>query len=599
MAISPPLPKDLAAFKSLMTVSQVATFFNTSQKRLLYLLYDPRGPQYHTFLIRKASGGQRLIAAPSPVIAVFQRKLLACMTEFVTPLDSAHAFTLRRSVVTNARVHLDANLILNIDLLDFFPTFHFDRVKGMYRSRPFYFPDAVATVLAHICCFNGRLPQGAPTSPMIANIICRGLDRDLWRLARNHGCRYTRYADDITFSTNKDNLPISLLASLPRLQTPAPTLGPSLLAILAKHSLTINSKKTRIRRKSERQEVTGIVINEKINVPRDFVRNVRSILHDCEANGVQQATLRFLLKDKKKTRLRTAPPILKHLRGKLDYLKMVRGGDDPIYVRLAIRAEKILPTKKYGISIFGRSAEVDRLLANTVWVVLGLDHQGNEVEQGTAFTLEGAGIVSARHLFENGKKNGARRWVLRNAAAPAKQHSLTGYRADPTTDLAVLETPAPTVAALLRDTRDLQVRDKLWIVGFPNWFSVNDQLLIERTDVVQTKHLAGLLHILTKGNVRSGNSGGPFLSKEGYVSGVVLFDNEYSAAPHGGLAIDHINLAAASSATISLVDAAPETTTPAPAQQAQSLGYKERRVLKRLGARLRSVAKRLFDAFRA
>ena len=159
------------------------------------------------------------------MIAVFQRKLLACMTEFVTPLDSAHAFTLRRSVVTNARVHLDANLILNIDLLDFFPTFHFDRVKGMYRSRPFYFPDAVATVLAHICCFNGRLPQGAPTSPMIANIICRGLDRDLWRLARNHGCRYTRYADDITFST-KQNLPISLLASLPRLQTPAPTLDP-------------------------------------------------------------------------------------------------------------------------------------------------------------------------------------------------------------------------------------------------------------------------------------------------------------------------------------------------------------------------------------
>jgi RNA-directed DNA polymerase len=196
MAIAPPSTAELARFRALATISDVAAFFNTSSKRFLFHLYSPRRPTYHVFLIPKASGGRRRIASPPPIIAAFQRKLLSCMSACVVTLAPVHGFAPDRSVVTNAKAHLSTNLLLNIDFLDFFPTFHFGRVRGVFRSKPFSFPNKVSTVLAQTCCFNAALPQGAPTSPLIANLICRGLDRDLARLARNHGCSYSRYADD-------------------------------------------------------------------------------------------------------------------------------------------------------------------------------------------------------------------------------------------------------------------------------------------------------------------------------------------------------------------------------------------------------------------
>jgi RNA-directed DNA polymerase len=545
MAISPPSPRDLAAFKALSNVWDVAAFFNTTRKRLLYLLYARGGPGYRVFLIHKASGGKRRIASPPPTIAVFQRKLLSCMTEMVVPKPPVHGFAQDRSVVTNAKVHLNTKLILNIDLLDFFPTFNFGRVRGMFRSRPFSFPDKVASVLAQTCCFGGSLPQGGPTSPMISNIICRGLDRDLARLASNHSCRYTRYADDITFSTTKDGFPTALAATPPTLQDPTLTLGADLFAVLKKHSLILNSQKSRMRRKSERQVVTGIIVNEKINVPRDYVRNIRSILHDCESNGMLKANLKFLQKDKKKARVGASPPVLVHLRGKLDYLRMVRGADDPIYARLAIRAEKLSTTKKHGVEIFGRSFERNDLLANAIWVVIGINQNGDRVAQGTAFTLKGTGIVSAHHVFEKGKKDGAYRWWLHNAAEPVKTYPLTAYRAHPDVDLAVLESSAPTLAALCRDTKGPQARDRVWIAGFPNWHFVADKLLVEPADVVQMIYVKGLNYVLTNGNIRGGNSGGPFISRDGYVIGVVLGDYHHPVAPEGGLTIDHVDLAAA------------------------------------------------------
>jgi RNA-directed DNA polymerase len=190
----------------------------------------------------------------------------------------------------------------------------------VFLSPPFRFPSRVATVLAQTRCFNGTLPQGAATSPIIANLICRNLDRDLARLATNHGCRYTRYADDITISTKRSSFPVSLVAAPATLQNPTPTLGVELLAIFTKHSMGLNPKKCRMRRKSERQEITGIIVNEKINVCRAFVRNIRTILHDCELNEVAAATQIFRGIDKK-ARLGGTPEVLEHVRGKLGLLE--------------------------------------------------------------------------------------------------------------------------------------------------------------------------------------------------------------------------------------------------------------------------------------
>jgi RNA-directed DNA polymerase len=231
--------------------------------------------------------------------------------------------------------------------------------------------------------------------------------------------------------------------------------------------------------------------------------------------------------------------------GSSDYLKMVRGGDDPIYARLAIRTEKIAPTKPQGISIFGRSLNHDTILAEAVWIVIGLDSNALEVSQGTAFTLRAVGVISARHVFEEGKSNGAVRWVLINAANPLKRHPITGYRANQHVDLAVIESPAPTPASLLPGSKDIQVNDNVRIVGFPYWNTLGDQMFNAQTKVLQTKVVSAIVHILTGGPVRGGNSGGPFLSDEGYVTGVAVWDRTSLVAPDGGVAIKHTGIAAA------------------------------------------------------
>src|SRR5205814_3311637 len=115
-----------------------------------------------------------------------------------------------RSILTNAKPHLRQKFVLNVDLKDFFPTINFGRVRGVLIAKPYCLLPHIATYIARICCRDNALPQGAPTSPIISNMICSRLDRQLLRLARQYRCVYTRYADDLTFSTSMPRFPGAL-----------------------------------------------------------------------------------------------------------------------------------------------------------------------------------------------------------------------------------------------------------------------------------------------------------------------------------------------------------------------------------------------------
>ncbi|MFM7372884.1 MAG: reverse transcriptase domain-containing protein, partial [Sphaerospermopsis kisseleviana] len=104
-------------------------------------------------------------------------------------------------MVTNAKNHCNKKFVLNLDIKDFFPTITQQRIRGVMMSPPYNLPSQIATTISHICCYEGKLPQGAPTSPIISNIVCAKLDSELRLLAKQNKCFYTRYADDITFST--------------------------------------------------------------------------------------------------------------------------------------------------------------------------------------------------------------------------------------------------------------------------------------------------------------------------------------------------------------------------------------------------------------
>lgn len=465
-----PQPSQIAAFRALASVEAVAFWLGTTQARLAFLLYSPRRPAYRRFTIPKRSGDQRHIAAPPSEIKAFQRQLLWYMSALFSPKRSVHGFADGRSVRSNADKHVGASIVLNFDLADFFGSFHFGRVRGVFANWPYSFSPAVAAVLAQICCFEGHLPQGAATSPILTNLICRRLDSEFARVARRSGCRYSRYADDLTLSTRDSDFPIGILD--PSGIGGRASVGPVLLRIVERHDLRVNPTKTRVQRQTQRQTVTGVVVNQKLNLPRSFVRNIRGMIGRCEHDGLATADAAYRETLDVKRGMRTSPSLLSHIRGRIAYLSMVRGAGDPMATTYALRASRLDPRASGAVTIEGAaSADVD-MLENAFWVILGRDVSGDVVAVGTAFSLKGFGIVTAAHVFENVALP-VTSWSLHSRLRSGPDSPITAYRKYPDLDLAIVETSARSLGSLSRRDSTLDVLAPVRVCGYPNWQNGN------------------------------------------------------------------------------------------------------------------------------
>jgi RNA-directed DNA polymerase len=243
---------------------------------------------YHAFTIPKRSGGLRSIWAPNRRLKQIQRWIHREVVERLPVHGAAHGFLAGRSIKSNAAVHAGATTIVKVDLKDFFPTVTYARVRGVFRKAGYR--EQVATLLALLCTeaprrvleIDGKthylalgprcLPQGAPTSPGLTNTLCQRLDRRLVGLAKKYGWRYTRYADDLTFS-------------LPVTHQGPPRLGALLggvAMIAAGEGFVVHPDKTRVSRAGGRQQVTGLVVNgeQGPRVARETKRQIRAALHN-------------------------------------------------------------------------------------------------------------------------------------------------------------------------------------------------------------------------------------------------------------------------------------------------------------------------------
>ena len=199
--------------QNIKSLDDLADFIGSETKYISYYLYKcPDEKKYKVHQIPKKKGGFREISSPANGLKIIQRNLnsvlLKIYDEFIT--KSVHGFVLKKSIVSNASKHIHRRFLLNIDLKDFFPSVHFGRIKGLFQHEPFNLNDFSSTSLANLCCFKGVLPQGAPTSPILTNFVCYKLDKQLIKLATENKCKYTRYADDIIFSTNLKEFPLDV-----------------------------------------------------------------------------------------------------------------------------------------------------------------------------------------------------------------------------------------------------------------------------------------------------------------------------------------------------------------------------------------------------
>ncbi len=280
---------DLPVLRDAQELSQAMGITVNELRFLTYHKAVRTVDHYQRFEMVKKSGGTRLISAPMPRLKRAQYWVLTNVLEPLALHDAAHGFVAERSIVSNAAEHVGQSVVINLDLQDFFPTISYPRLKGLFQSLGY--SEHIATLLSLLCTqspaqeleLDGQtwfvsdgervLPQGAPTSPAISNLLCRRLDNRLAGMAKKLGFHYTRYADDLTFSAKDiDDRRINQLLWRCR-------------AIVSSEGFIVHPKKTRIMRKHQQQEVTGVVVNDKLNVDRKTLKRFRALLHQIEKDG--------------------------------------------------------------------------------------------------------------------------------------------------------------------------------------------------------------------------------------------------------------------------------------------------------------------------
>ncbi|MCZ4298301.1 retron Ec67 family RNA-directed DNA polymerase/endonuclease [Henriciella marina] len=293
----PASQSSLSALKSATSLSDFAHLIGVKPQWLSYVMYvSSTGKSYSVFERPKKSGGMRTISAPNGQLKNIQKRTAVLLAKCHADLrrekfDPSRALQhgivkSRGSINTNALKHIGKKFVFNIDLKNFYGSINFGRVRGFFISDSrFRLRPEIATLIAQICCYENSLPQGAPTSPIISEFLGNIIDSRLNRLARKHKCTYSRYADDITFSTNVRVFPRAIakrkLLSLKRTWA----IGRALRRELKLIKFAVNPAKTRMQCKRARQMATGLIVNEKLNVPCEYRKRTRAMCHSLFTTG--------------------------------------------------------------------------------------------------------------------------------------------------------------------------------------------------------------------------------------------------------------------------------------------------------------------------
>ena len=515
-------------FLKLKTREDVATILGISEKSLRYFLYKRRPENmYHTFKIPKKDGTTREISAPDKELREIQRKLSSVLSAVYEPKVCAYGFINEKNNVGNAKQHTKKRLVFNIDLKDFFSQIHFGRVRGMLMNAPYSLPNEAATTIAQIACYNRQLPQGAPSSPVITNMICVPLDNSLMRLAKSTGCVYTRYADDITFSTYKHTFDKSLVY----VDNEKVVIGNKLAAVLKKHSFFVNPQKITLRSRVCRQEVTGLTVNVFPNLRRSYIKQLRAIIHSCEKFGLLAAAKVYVKKglcknpnicgiiDNPGSEDAVKKWFKMVLVGKVHYIKQVKGAYSLTYLSFAQKVNALFGEDIFDLTKFQR---FENTIKNSTFI-LQYSNNGDFV-QGSAFYLTDIGLITNYHVTECGEF-----FNVFNVDTYDKKplgivgRELNEISSNKEIDYAVYK-PAFQINDELTfkcgDSRKSKVGDQVTIIGYPNHQKGNSPY-IQSCNITSKKYFQGALFFTVSGRVVHGASGGIVLNSDHEAIGVL------------------------------------------------------------------------------
>lgn len=498
-------------FVGLQSARDLAELLDVPYSHLMYLAYRARDEElYTTFSIRSRSGRVREVSAPRASLKIVQRKIARLLNEFLRDSKIAHGYVPGRSVATNVLPHCSKRYVFSIDFENFFSSIHFGRVRGIFEEKTFGHSREVATALANLCCHRKVLPQGAPTSPPLSNLVCRSLDRDLRRLAHMSGCEVSRYADDLTFSTNRSDFPSLIALGTGSIARPRPST--ELQELIKKHGFALNEQKTRLTGRSRRQVVTGIVVNKVPRPPIAFRKRAEVAIFLWRKLGVEaaEAFARKEAASRHRRPGRELPTLAKWLEGGLRYWSMVSGSNDPEFRRAFRAYRRIVPETR----LLRRHLELVERIRGAI-VVVESEVEG-EATQGTGFLLQGYGLITCDHVVGD-------RVELKRSDGTTIAAARVGARS-PAHDIALLDADAGEIRGLAADfTWRAEVGRPIVVAGFPE-FRPGDSGYVTEGRVAGFRRVSMSDRFLVGGGafIVAGQSGGPVLNSRGAVIGIAV-----------------------------------------------------------------------------
>lgn len=536
-------------FFSLITRQDVADLLGITERSLRYFLYAVRPDNMYTqFVIKKKNGDDRYINAPDEKLRNIQIKTANILNCVYKVKPAAHGFVMDKNIITNAKNHVRRKYVFNMDLENFFDQIHFGRIRGMLMNPPYSIGSEAALVIAQIACYKGKLPQGAPSSPILTNMICAPLDTQFTRLARENNLCYSRYADDITFSSNKNVFPQEIVYT----DLKGVHLGKEIQDILTKNSFSANQRKTRIFDSHRRQEVTGLVVNRIVNIRRSYVKKIRAILFHCQNDGIYQTAKVYIEKgncnnskiiEMLKNETEENQEIIVEwfkavLKGKIGYIKQVRGEKNLIYLKYAKILNNVFEEEIFHIS---EDFELLKKVEKSVFI-LEAETNSNYI-QGSGFILKNIGLLTNYHVTESNEIYTVSTYKNEKICSVSNELNLVKNNRD--IDYACYSFGKNSEDALsLGSSKELVIGSAVLVVGYPD-YNKNNSPEIQPTTIISERFYMGQRIYTIAGRIVHGASGGVVLNDEYKVVGVircgpVTLEETSDSAVQGIIPIDDI-----------------------------------------------------------